>query len=363
MSKFWRWPPAWLGSLLAWLGLLQGLCVRRGLDGLSLSGQDRRAGRALAVGLGVVGLLLIAAAPLFALTFCLPALLPALIILIALGWLINRQPPPLAGLPAEEDPWTAEPVAFQDAIGRVNGLFLHAHHPTGATVCWVHGVGDNCQTYKWVILRALTERGINVLTFDLPGHGTRRDLFSLPGGLGSVPAALAYLRSRPDVDAERIGLLGVSLGGMLSIRALAAGERVRAAALLQVPCELHLTRRLWWREALSALSLPTLNVFGRCSPYGLYRTWTPHSDFVPDMETVLNALHPDEHIANVPSLPLLLLYGGRDPIAPVAHGLRLYGRAKHPKTFQTVRAASHVSLIFMRETAEVVGRWFAEHLQ
>jgi len=362
MSKFGRWPSAVLGALLAWLGILQGYCIWQNLDGLSLTGRNRVGGRALALMLAASGVVLIALGLPIALLFLGPALLPALALLLGLGWLLNRQLPPLAGIPADDDPWTAEPVAFQDAIGRAGGLFLRAHRPNGATVCWVHGVGDNCQTYKWVILRALTARGINVLTFDLPGHGARRDLFSLPGGLGSVPAALAYLRRCPDVDPERIGLLGVSLGGMLSIRALAAGEHVRAAALLQVPCALRMSRRLWWREALSAISLPSLNVFGRCSPRELYRTWTPHSDFVPDMETVINALHPDEHIGHIPPLPMLLLYGERDPIAPVEHGLRLYERANHPKTFRTIRAASHVSLIFMRETAEVVGAWFAEHL-
>ncbi len=359
-----RWLGALIGLVLGWLGLLQGQCVLHRLDGLSLAGRNRVAGIALTIVLGLGGIVLIALSPLLlVLGLALPALLPALGVLIGLGWLRRNQlEPPLAGSPEPGDPWTAEPVVFSDDIGTASGHFLTARHPNGATVCWVHGVGDSSQTYKWVILGALAGAGFNVLTVDLPGHGVRQDRFSLPGALSTVPAALTYLRRRPDVNPDRIGLLGVSLGGMLSIRALAGGARVKSAVLLQVSGELHLSQKLWWTEALSAVSLPTLNVFRRCSPRGLYQTWQPLSDFDPSLEAVINALHPEEFAGEMPPLPLLFIYGGRDPIAPVEYGLRLYERARHPKSFKTIRAASHVSLIFIRETAEVVRDWFVNQL-
>lgn len=359
-----RWPGALIGMVLGWLGLLQGQCVLHRLDGLSLAGRSRVAGIVLTVILGLGGIVLIAFSPLLVVSvLALPALLLALAALIGLGWLRRNQlEPPLAGSPDPDDPWTAEPIAFSDDIGAATGLFLTARHPNGATVCWIHGVGDSSQTYKWVILRALAGAGFNVLVVDLPGHGARHDRFSLPGALSTVPAALTYLRRRPDVNPDRIGLLGVSLGGMLSIRALAGGARVRTAVLLQVPGELNLSKKLWWTEALSAVSLPTLNVFRRCSPRGLYQTWQPLSDFDPSLEAVINALHPEEFAGEMPPLPLLFVYGGRDPIAPVEYGLCLYERAKHPKSFKVIPAASHVSLIFMEKTAGVVRDWFVNQL-
>ncbi|MBN1933825.1 MAG: alpha/beta fold hydrolase [Anaerolineae bacterium] len=359
-----RWLGALIGVVFGWLGLLQGQCVLRRLDGLSLAGRNRVAGIVLTIVLGLCGIILIAFSPLLLVfLFILPALLPALAILIGLGWLRKTQlEPPLAGSPAVDDPWTAEPISFPDQLGTATGWFLKSVHSNGATVCWVHGVGDNSQTYKWVILRALAGAGFNVLTVDLPGHGARQDRFSLPGALGTVPAALAYLRGRPDVNPDRVGLLGVSLGGMLSIRALAGGAQVKTAVLLQVPCELHLSQKLWWTEALSAISLPTLNVFRRSSPRGLYRTWTPLSDFDPSLEAVINALHPEDYIGDALPLPLLFVYGGRDHVAPIEHGLCILEPAKQPKSFRIVRAASHVSLIFMQETAGLVRDWFINQL-
>ncbi len=365
--KGWR---VLVGLWLMALGLLQTVCVGLGLDGLSWTGRRRRAGRRWGAGLLLGGALLLSLGSLLPaiLVLTLPALLLAAMAQFGLTWWRNGyMTPPLAAQPGSDDPWTAEPVSFADATGPTPGLFLRTRQPNGATVCWVHGVGDDKSNYKWVILRALAERGIHVLTFDLPGHGDRlASPFTLDKGPGVVGAALNYLRSRPDVDPARLGLMGVSLGGMLSIRTLAGSDPncppVRAVALLQVPCSLCLTRKLWWREASSAVSLPALNMFRACSPSGLYRAWKPQGFFDPDLHTVINAIRPQDRVTDMPAVPTLFVYGGRDPIATLEHGQMLYSRTKPPKAFHIVRSASHVSLIFIRETAALVADWFETHL-
>jgi dipeptidyl aminopeptidase/acylaminoacyl peptidase len=73
-------------------------------------------------------------------------------------------------------------------------------------------------------------RGMAVLAIDGPGQGemayehTMRHDYEVP-----VRAALDFLEQRPDVDAGRVGFLGVSLGGYYVLRAAACEPRVKAA--------------------------------------------------------------------------------------------------------------------------------------
>jgi alpha-beta hydrolase superfamily lysophospholipase len=92
-----------------------------------------------------------------------------------------------------------------------------------------------------------------------------------------------------------------------------------------------------------------------------YRTH-PRPRFKESVQWAFDDLAPAKAIAEMPALPLLVVSGGRDPIAPPAHGERLYDRAKAPKQRYVVRAGSHLTLIFLAETAALVGEWFASTL-
>ncbi len=77
---------------------------------------------------------------------------------------------------------------------------------------------------------ALRERGVAMLLIDHPGTGGALRLQDLKGTAEteqSVAAALDYLESRADVDAERLGVVGLSLGGYYAPRAAAFETRLR----------------------------------------------------------------------------------------------------------------------------------------
>jgi uncharacterized protein len=78
--------------------------------------------------------------------------------------------------------------------------------------------------------RMLVRRGFGVLLFDRRGEG---DSEGDPNALGwdgekDLRAALAFLRRQPDVDAHRIGGIGLSVGGELLLQAAAHAEELRA---------------------------------------------------------------------------------------------------------------------------------------
>ena len=75
-------------------------------------------------------------------------------------------------------------------------------------------------------------------------------------------AALAYLKARPDVRAERIGVTGFCLGGGLTFfAAVALSDQIAAAAGFygMVPNE--------WIEAADGIAVPLLLFFGALDPF------------------------------------------------------------------------------------------------
>lgn len=75
------------------------------------------------------------------------------------------------------------------------------------------------------------ERGYHVLTFDGPGQPAARHRDGLvfrPDWENVVTPVLDWLLDRPEVDPTRVGLLGLSMGGLLAPRAAAYEHRLAA---------------------------------------------------------------------------------------------------------------------------------------
>jgi len=77
-------------------------------------------------------------------------------------------------------------------------------------------------------------RGMSFIDVDGPGHGgTLRfhRLYASPDSERFAKAVVDYLVTRPDVDPERIGLHGSSMGGYSGPRSATAEKRIRAVAV------------------------------------------------------------------------------------------------------------------------------------
>ncbi len=75
------------------------------------------------------------------------------------------------------------------------------------------------------------DRGVSLLIIDQPGSGGAlrlHGLTALAETEHAVGAAIDYLETRNDIDADRIGVMGVSLGGYYAPRAAAFEPRIKA---------------------------------------------------------------------------------------------------------------------------------------
>ena len=96
----------------------------------------------------------------------------------------------------------------------------------------------------------LAARGIGCLAVDTPGIGETLRLGKLPTRYDyevPVAAAIDYLQSRPDVDSNRIGIIGSSLGGYYVARAAAFEPRLRAAVAWGAIYDYHAV----WRRRMT----------------------------------------------------------------------------------------------------------------
>lgn len=75
------------------------------------------------------------------------------------------------------------------------------------------------------------ERGMAVAAIDGPGQGELADRALVPADyVAAVSAVVDRLSADPGIDAARIGIMGVSLGGLLASMAVAHEHRLAAAA-------------------------------------------------------------------------------------------------------------------------------------
>ena len=154
------------------------------------------------------------------------------------------------------------------------------------------------------------DRGVATFSVDGPGQGEAEyDLpiradWSAPGH-----AVLDALSGRPEVDAQRLGVWGVSLGGYYSARmAAAVGDRVRACVALAGPYDFG---ACWDR-------LPPLT----------RRAFEVRSGATSEQQARQTALtlSLEGHLAGL-TAPLLVVFGKQDRLIPWQHALRVADEA------------------------------------
>ncbi len=98
-----------------------------------------------------------------------------------------------------------------------------------------HGGFDSTLEEDYLALAAgALRRGYNVIAFDGPGQGTsvrEQGLHFRPDWEAVVTPVVDFALALPEVDAERLALIGTSLGGLLAARAVAFEHRIAACVL------------------------------------------------------------------------------------------------------------------------------------
>ena len=105
-------------------------------------------------------------------------------------------------------------------------------------VIFVHGLGSRKDSPRNVVVATrLVDSGMAALLFDLSGHG-ESDGDTLPGQepyVEDLAAAFCWAVREPEIDSERIGVAGSSLGGVVALSAIRRLLIRPAALVLRAP--------------------------------------------------------------------------------------------------------------------------------
>lgn len=113
------------------------------------------------------------------------------------------------------------------------------------TVIVLHGYTASRwnDVYMQPMLKALSKAGYNVLTFDFRAHGKSEGERTSIGNLEvrDLQAAVSWLKQKQKKRAKKIGVIGYSMGGIVTIRGLARDKRITCGIADSPPIDLDKT--------------------------------------------------------------------------------------------------------------------------
>jgi len=166
-------------------------------------------------------------------------------------------------------------------------------------------------------------RGIATLAIDGPGQGEAEYEIPICGDYERAATALAdWIETRSDLDASRIGIWGVSLGGYYAPRAAAFEKRIRACIALSGPFEWE---RIW--DALPELTRETFRVRSHCL--------TERDAKRRAAELTL------KETAKSITCPIFIVAGRQDRLVPAAHAEALARSVSGPVELLVVEDGGH----------------------
>ncbi|HKS96438.1 MAG TPA: alpha/beta fold hydrolase [Terriglobia bacterium] len=227
----------------------------------------------------------------------------------------------------------------------------------GPSVVFFHGfTGDRMESH-WMFVkcaRALAQAGIASLRFDFYGSGESDGQFAdvtLRGEIADAAAAVEYFRRQKGIDPDRIGLLGLSMGGAVAASiAVQSGARALVLwAALAHPTDL--------RALAAANTKPVPGMEGAQE----YAGHLVSSRFLDKLEQVV----PLKAISGF-TRPTLIIHPEKDEYLPLNHPedyFQAVGATVKEKVI--IPGADHTfsSVVWERDVISRTVDWFTRHLK
>jgi cephalosporin-C deacetylase-like acetyl esterase len=224
----------------------------------------------------------------------------------------------------------------------VTGVFYLPKTATDSTqarcLLWLHGYGGDKSISPEALL-VLGQFGFALLALDAEYHGERRqpgkdiyglnlveNRYALAQTIIDYRRALDFLETIPQIDPQRIGLLGASMGGILGALLAGVDERVKVAIIV--------AGGGGWSEMVRQSQI---------EPAPPVREYLNGNFNVgPRLFDPVDPIHLIHRMRSPRALQIH--HGDRDTIVPFSAGQALYERAGQPKDFQVYPGDDHYSI-------------------
>lgn len=223
-------------------------------------------------------------------------------------------------------------VEFEARDGkRLSGWFVpapDAGRKPSPCILLVYGYGGYKEQMSGYA-QMLYDAGFSSFMFDMQGSGLRH---GAPVTLGykerwDLMDAVRYVRTRPDVDGERLGVLGVSMGAATAL--LAAEEDEHIKAIVADSAYANLTDMV--RPGLRAfVGSPALIFAPLILRYAEAMLGMKSSD-----------VQPESAAARLGDRPLFVIHGADDSLTSPESAKRIYAAASGPKELWMIPHCGH----------------------
>jgi pimeloyl-ACP methyl ester carboxylesterase len=236
----------------------------------------------------------------------------------ARSWLEGRVP---VSVPADAHTLGLQTVEFSASNGAtIRGWYIPSLNGSGVILC--HGSGSN-RTSMLPHARALAQRGLGVLMIDWPGQGESDGVMRMgEPERQALHAAIDFMSRRGDVEPERIGALGFSLGSYIVAQISALDGRVASVVLEGA-----------FGDAKEQTGAQFANG-GRLSSWAASLA-DRHAGFASEV------LRPIDLVGRIAPRPLLVVAGDRDQDVPLELSRRVVTAAGPPALLWIIRGAGH----------------------
>ena len=271
------------------------------------------------------------------------------------GFAVRGTKTDMDGILALEGWFLEKPVTLQSQGEQMVGM-LHLPEGKGPfpAVAIYHGfTGTKVEPHRIFVkmARALADQGIAAARFDFRGSGDSEGDFAdmtVSGEIADGIRVLDFLQEQQLVDRNRLGVLGLSMGGAVAASVAGKDERVKSLVLWAAVAQFDIFEKD--EELLrQGQELGYADVGGNVLNYSFYEDFRTHN--------------PLRWVSRFQG-PALIIHGDEDPTVPVTHAKLYYEAIPGEKKKFIVSGADHTfnrrdwEEIVIKKTAE----WFRNKL-
>jgi len=232
-----------------------------------------------------------------------------------------------------------EKVSFVSEGQKISGILHLPDEVNPPCVIASHGLLSSKESEKYVVLgERLSAQGMAMLRFDFRGIGESEGRLAddtVSRRVVDLAAAVGFVRSYPGMG-HRIGLLGSSLGGYVSLIVASMEKEMRAVVVWATPFHLD---DLGSKEQGEEYPLPGQVFFEDL----------PRHRLLPLLPRVMNCL---------------VIHGDRDELVPVDQAWEIFHALGTPKEIHVIEDADHrlINPSHRRRAIDLSVDWFRKYL-
>lgn len=273
--------------------------------------------------------------------------------ILTLGKAMPKLVPFMEEVPRKVEAVTVWEITYLSDNLKVRGFLLEPKKE-GKFPCIIVNRGGNREFGIWnkeatfLLLAEISSWGYVVAASQYRGcaGGEGREEF---GGrdVKDVLALIPLLESREKADMEKMGMIGMSRGGMMTYLALSQTDRLKAAAVVN-----GITDLFSWEKARPEMGKIFMELIGG------------NSEGAPEALRARSAIFWPEKLSK--KTPLLIVQGAKDERVPPQQALEMASallKISYPFRLVLLEGGDHNLTDFWPEWLEIIQNWFGKHLQ